>query len=413
MHDLFRAEAIAHRERRLAGEVVLAAPATGAMIGWILLGILVLLAAIAVNASYAKRVTVRGVVTPEGALVRIVAPMDGYVRLVSAAEMETVASGETLAVVASGIHTDAGAAGQQMASLLAEEAAAAAAGGEAALSSLETDLQRFRRHRQASAREHQEMRRQIDLLGERRRLAEADLGRSEEVARRGFMSARDLDGRRTALNEIDREISQLRQASEAISRDLADADAELGDLPARIEGARANARAAHAQVLQRQVVNDANRESSVVSPVAGAITAVFVGPGQTLRAGELIAAVVPSGSQLCVDLFVPSRAAGFVRAGQRVRVRYDAFPFERFGSGQGVIASVSRSVLLPDEAATRGVEVGEPVFRARVRLDAQSVPAYGERIPLQPGMAVAADIVVDRRSLAQWLLDPIYAVARR
>lgn len=413
MHDLFRAEAIAHRERRLAGDVILAAPATGAMIGWILLGLVTLLAIIAMSASYAKRETVRGVVAPEGGLVRIVAPMDGYVRLVNAEEMETVASGETLAVVASGVHTGAGAAGEQMASLLVEEAGAAAAGGEAALSSLETDQQRHRGRRQALAREREETRRQIDLLGQRRRLAEVDLGRSEEIARRGFMSGRDLDGRRAALIEIDRESSQLRQASQAISRELADADAELAGLPARIEAARANARAAHAQVLQRQVVNDANRESSVVSPVAGAIVAVFVGQGQTVRAGEPIAAMVPGGSRLCVELFVPSRAAGFVRAGQRVRIRYDAFPFQRFGSGQGVIASVSRSVLLPNEAATRGVEVGEPVFRARVRLDAQSVAAYGERIPLQPGMALAADIVVDRRSLAQWLLDPIYAVAKR
>ena len=55
----------------------------------------------------------------------------------------------------------------------------------------------------------------------------------------------------------------------------------------------------------------------------------------------------------------------------------------------------------------------EPVFRVRVRLSQNAVSAYGEQMPLQPGMLLAADVIVDKRSLLEWLLDPLYAAGRR
>jgi membrane fusion protein len=78
-----------------------------------------------------------------------------------------------------------------------------------------------------------------------------------------------------------------------------------------------------------------------------------------------------------------------------------------------VVTSVSRTVLAPSEVAIPGLEIREPVFRIRARLDRETVAAYGERLPLQPGMLVTADVVIDRRTLFEWLLDPLYAAGRR
>ena len=110
---------------------------------------------------------------------------------------------------------------------------------------------------------------------------------------------------------------------------------------------------------------------------------------------------------------MPSRAAGFIRAGQEVRLKYQAFPHQRFGVGHGVVTDVSRTVLAPNEVEIPGLVVQEPVFRVRVRLARADVSAYGERIPLQPGMLLTADMVIDKRTLAEWLLDPIYAAGAR
>lgn len=92
---------------------------------------------------------------------------------------------------------------------------------------------------------------------------------------------------------------------------------------------------------------------------------------------------------------------------------YQAFPHQKFGVGEGVVTAVSRTVLAPSEVAIPGLQVQEPVFRIRVKLARDNVAAYGETLPLQPGMLLSADVVIDRRSLLEWLLDPLYAVGRR
>jgi membrane fusion protein len=127
---------------------------------------------------------------------------------------------------------------------------------------------------------------------------------------------------------------------------------------------------------------------------------------------ETVAAIVPAGSRLQAELFVPSRAAGFIRPGQEVRLMYDAFPHQTFGASIGRVAEISRTVLAPSEV-TSGLELREPVFRVRVNLDREEVEAYGEHIPLQAGMSLRADLIIDRRTLIEWLLDPVYAAARR
>jgi len=74
---------------------------------------------------------------------------------------------------------------------------------------------------------------------------------------------------------------------------------------------------------------------------------------------------------------------------------------------------VSRTVLAPAEVAIPGLQIQEPVFRVRVKMKRDSVSAYGQTVPLQPGMLLTADVVIDRRSLLEWLLDPLYAAGRR
>ncbi len=95
--------------------------------------------------------------------------------------------------------------------------------------------------------------------------------------------------------------------------------------------------------------------------------------------------LVPAGARLEARLYGPSRAIGFVRPGQRVRLRYEAFPHQKFGQYEGVVQSVSRSTVGPaeltgDGAPLPGLVPGEPVYRVTVELAAQTATAYGEAV---------------------------------
>ena len=107
-------------------------------------------------------------------------------------------------------------------------------------------------------------------------------------------------------------------------------------------------------------------------------------------------------------LFVPSRAAGFIRTGQEVRLRYDAFPHQRFGVYRGIVESVSRTMLNPgDEVGPLQLQM--PAYRVIVKLDSEAVMAYGESIPLQPDLTLQADVVRERMRIIEWIFDPVRA----
>jgi membrane fusion protein len=111
-------------------------------------------------------------------------------------------------------------------------------------------------------------------------------------------------------------------------------------------------------------------------------------------------------------LYVPSRAIGFIRPGQLVKVQFQAFPYQRFGTYNGRIIDVSDTILSPLELPIK-MSLSEPVYRVAVELEQQTVTAYGEEVTLQAGMLLNADISVDTRNLMEWLLDPLYSLKER
>ena len=131
-----------------------------------------------------------------------------------------------------------------------------------------------------------------------------------------------------------------------------------------------------------------------------------------------MASLLPAGAKLQAQLFAPSSAIGFLRPDQKVQLRYQAFPYQKFGHQSGAVVQVSRSPLqatelagLPLQAAAGGS--AEPLYRITVRLDQQSVAAYGQAQALSPGMQLEADVLLDKRRLIEWLFEPVLGIAGR
>lgn len=154
------------------------------------------------------------------------------------------------------------------------------------------------------------------------------------------------------------------------------------------------------------------RGYAVTAPTSGVVTTVQAGDGQPIDPQTTLMTVSTGTRAMMAELFVPSRAIGFIEEGQKVRLRYDAFPYQRFGVGTGRVKAISSTVLRPDQV-TAAIRIEEPVYRVVIALDESSITAYGHRYRIRPGFALNADIILDRRSFAQWLLDPILALRGR
>jgi membrane fusion protein len=159
--------------------------------------------------------------------------------------------------------------------------------------------------------------------------------------------------------------------------------------------------------IEQQVAEGKGRTSYVVrAPAAGRVSMLQVSVGDTAQPQRVQLEIIPDGSPLQAELLIPTRAAGFVRVGEQVRFLYDAFPYQNFGAYTGRLTELSDTVLTKADAAGP-ITPEEPVYKAVATLDRPDVDAKGQKVPLQAGMLLKAELILDRRSLASWILDPL------
>ncbi len=413
MHSLFRKEAITHATRRLAGEVVLASSLSSRLLAGLMFAVVIGGASFAATASYARKETVVGWLTPQAGMIRLAARQGGIVSTVHVREGDRVVVGQPIATLNLSSALEGGDSFAALSRSLDAQGAAAQSRAAAAQAALGAEQRQMIARRAAISRELAETRRRIGLQGERLALARAEVTRAETMVAQGFLPRRELEARRSAELLVQQEASTLSSQALGYEREIGEVNARLAAIPIDLQTVRAEAASTRAGLDQQATQTEAQGRYVVVATVAGRVAALPVQAGQTVAPGAAVAVLTAGASALEAELYAPSRAAGFVREGQEVRLLYQAFPHQKFGTGQGVVTSVSRTVLAPAEVSIPGLQVQEPVFRVRVKLAKDSVEAYGETLPLQPGMLLSADVVIDRRSLLEWLLDPLYAAGNR
>ncbi|MGO9547148.1 MAG: HlyD family efflux transporter periplasmic adaptor subunit [Rhodomicrobium sp.] len=413
MNSLFRPEAVEHNTRRLAGEVLLAAPLPAKLIG-LLLAALVLAAAIFAGfATYARTASLSGWLIPDRGLIRAAAPATGLIQKVLVTEGDVVPEGQRLAQIALAAETEGGNAGETHARGLLQETAALKAHKAAAIARLKAEEEQTRARIVNFGGELQQAGAQISFQERRLKLAQKQAAAAEQLTARGTLSARDLEQRQSAMLAIDLELSGLRRQASAIQREIADGKARLAAIPIEIDAAQADSLSAEASLKERTSDAESRRAVFVLAPMGGRIAALPVASGQPVMAGATLVVMTPADGRLEAELLAPSRAIGFIREGQEVRLQLQAFPYQRFGTLAGKVKTVSGTVLGPSEISIPGLAIHEPVFRVRVSLAAEEIVAYGQHHSLQPGMLLTAEIVLDRQNLLRWLFDPLYAVSRK
>lgn len=413
MSELFRKQAVDHAFRRLDGEVFLATPLSVRLLSAVLIGVIFLGAVFACVGSYSRKETVQGWIAPPGGLIRVIARQGGTIETLNLTEGAMVARNEPVATLRLSNDIEGADAGASLLANMRMEAEAADAGLGAAEARISSTRASLTAQRAMLTQEAGEASKRLRLAEERQKTTETAAARAEALYTQGYLTLANLETQRNAVSLGVQELSSSRSAMLSTARQIEELDRQLGQLPVELADARAKAGQARASLAQRQINAETQSLYGVSAPLAGRVVAAPVEHGQALPPGATIAVIAPQGADLLAELYVPSRAAGFIKPGQEVKLMYQAFPYQKFGVGRAQVASVSRTVLGPGEISIPGLEFREPVFRVRARLSRQYVEAYGERVFLQPGMLLSADIVIDRRTLLEWLLDPLYAAGRR
>ncbi len=413
MSDLFRREAVAHATRRLDGQVVLATPLSVSTLG-LLLAVVVFTATIfAALGTYSRKATVTGYLIPDQGMIRAASPAAATLQSIMVREGDIVAAGDRIAVLSVSTETTGGNVGDIISQGLTSETRAGRVKAESRLAQLEVEREQANIRLSKSEAEHRQISTQVALQAQRLEIARAEYERGLDIAKKGFLARREVDARRLAALGAEQELANHNRQLASTESTIADIKARLASIPLEIDAARSEASTAEASLDQRRAEAEARRLQFVTAPVGGRVAALPVTTGQSVAVGATIAIVVPVGGKLEAELLAPSRAIGFVQPGQDVLISLQAFPYQRFGTVRGTVRTVSSTVISPNEVGFQGLRIEEPVFRIRVTLGRETMMAYGQAIPMQPGMLASAEIVFDRRSLMAWLFDPIYAVVGR
>lgn len=411
--SLFRPEAVEHQRAKIWGTVTLAVPVPLTLLTVFVLACTLALGVFIATGSYARKERALGYLAPRLGVAAVLAPRPGTISTVHVREGQLVAPGDPLLTVT------------------VEQSNERGGGTDTAVL--------------ANLREQKD--RLGDLIGlERRRLA-AEINRlSTDISGLAnellaFERDRAMQETRTgiardqveAIAELTRKgtVSQLeytkrqdahlaaQQAQVTIGRTIAEKQRELGQrrsalAQAPIESER-QIRQLQAQILDldtriRQI--DGQRAYLITAPKAGRVSALQSWTGKAADTSRPQMSIVPEGDVLSAEILVPARAIGFVAPGQGVNISYASFPARQFGFARGRVASVSYTLLKPDESVGP-VSTRAPGYRVTVELDRQTIVAYGREIPLQADLQLDADIILERRSLVDWMLDPLRAAWRR
>ena len=409
--SLFRPEALEFQKQyREFGQVGRLQSSSAKALAWLLtiaVGSLIVFICIA---GYTRKETVGGYLAPALGTSNIFVPEQGTITAVHVAQEQRVAKGDILLTIdtsqitADGVDVNAtilkslslqktlltNQVNEEERTTRAEHArlTAAITSGQAELAQLSAQMQI-----------QQE---QIDLA---QRLVDT----AEKMHAAGYMAAPELFSRREGLLQARQGLSALKQRHVARETELAETRSALEQMPTQSARRLQPLQSELAQIDQRSAEIGGRQSFSIRAPIDGRVANVQAKVGQIADPKKPQLDILPLESPLQAVLFVPTRAIGFVRPGQKVRLLYEAFPFQRFGTYSGHVVSVSKTILSETEVAAP-VQLREAAYKVIAALDRPDVDANGQKIPLQAGMLLRADILLERRELVRWLLDPILNV---
>ncbi len=406
-HDLFRQEALAARADNSAGPALRIRPVGATRLtvffAALALGVLLLL----IFGSYTKKERVQGAIQARDGVATVVPPEAGLVQRVLVKDGQVVQAGQPLIALSHDRQTDAGSTQALLSTNLQGRRQQVQTQTEAQQRAMQATWagldQRIAQGQRNADSLSEEIRLQSQQVASSRKL----LDQLQPLLAERIVSELQYEQQRQALLDQSARLQALERQRSAALADVALAREERTRVGAEHRVTQAGLDRDLLTLQQEEVQRQSAGQTVLTAPITGTVTNLLVTPGQSVAAGASVVAIVPADSPMTAVLYVPSTAIGFIQAGQRVRVSYDAFPYQRFGQYHGVVHSVSQTDV--PMAANPDKQDRRAYFLVRVRLDTSTVKAYGAEIPLRPGLTLTADIEIDRRSLIRWMLDPLFA----
>ncbi len=415
--SLFRKEAVSHQSERLTGAITLAQPLSIKLTVLILVSVAVVIIAFLFNAEYSRKETVRGFLMPNKGVIKSFANQGGTIETLLVKEGDKVIKGQALAAIVVQNNNNEGVnLSTQLIEQLNEQSMLISDEISQHNQLKKQEIQNLNANEKALKKERWALKSQYKLANEKLVILQAQQVQLKKLNHQGFISNLEQERQQQSLLEGKQEKQNIARLLLQQQNQLNQVSFNITNIPQQYTLRINNLKRQQADI-QRQLAQVAsNYKYMVTASNNGVVTGIQVVEGETLSQTKAqskpLLHILPEGSELIAELLLPTRSAGFIQIGNNTRLRFDAFPYQRFGFINSEITRIDQTLISPNEVQLP-IELREPVYRLRAKLNQQQVQAFGKTFDLKSGMLFDADIMLEQRTLIEWLLEPIYSLNGR
>jgi membrane fusion protein len=402
---LFRKIVVEKQSSKSEGAIVLARPILMRTVGWFGVLFLALSVVFIFTFDYSKNSIIQGELMPEGGNATVIASQSGYLSKINIDEGAEVKIGDTLFEINSARTAGFEFSEIRLTALLESKR-------NMLFSQMEIQNSLWKQQKENVCRKKMALKEDIASTSilkkmQEDRLMNSKVSNEKIVALRakGFISEaqwlqheNELSGERSKLVEASRAeklaIRDYEQASVECERQQKDAALMKSNSDLALNG-----------VAQEIVEQQLRNHFLVTSPVSGTIASVTLSSEGSIQAGETLATIIPKGRSLEAVLLAPSSAVATISPNQKVNLKFDAFPYQRYGTVSGVVRAIDRSPT--KDSAMKSTQTNVAFYKVFVKLYPDSNLMKEKGAAFKTGMRVEAVVETDRRKLLSWMLDPL------
>ena len=411
--SLFRKECIEHNKPTLIGQIMLTSPFNVNLIIIFFILIFIAIIYLFVFFEYGRKINVKGALLPKEGVITILPSENSIVDQVLVKENQEVKMGEPLFILRNLKYSTTYDAVKKY--LLSRKNSL----------TIEHNLQ-LEQNRvkiisaQQTKRNLEEEKKileaQIVVQTEKVQITDDTLEKYNRLYSVNAVSEIEFNNRRSESLDQKSLLFDLEQKLASVNRYINDLETELLQIPLE-EQKEISIFENEIEAIEKELVeNNAFKFTTVFAPKDGIIGNILVSKGQSVYENMLMATVLPNNQTLEANLFIPSSAIGFIEEGLSVSLRYDAFPYQKFGQQSGIVIDVANNAIHSSELKSLGIysqlfsNEKDTYYRIKVKLNNQDILAYGKHYPLKIGMSLESNIILDKRKIYEWIFEPLISI---
>jgi adhesin transport system membrane fusion protein len=245
-------------------------------------------------------------------------------------------------------------------------------------------------------------------LQESYNLIQKEIRITQPLVKRGYASEVDLLKLKREANDIRSKLKDVQNTIPKLQSSIREARAELKKIQQEFRNkAHQELNDAESELAALQETQKALRErvqrTDLLSPVNGIVKRVLVTTiGGVVKPGDPVVEIVPEDDVLIVEARVRPQDIGFLRPGLPAKVKFSAYDFAIYGGLEGKVVNISADTITDEK--------GDSYYLVRIKTDKNYLGTPEHPLALLPGMTATVDIITGKRTILQYLLNPIVKV---